>query len=158
MARHLIVGAGMTGVAAARAIRERDGDAAITLVGAEPDPPYKRPPLTKGLWKGKPVESVSYDLADLGLDLRLGRRIVSLDLDARRATDDAGEEHPYDRLLLATGGSPRSCRARTRSSSARSRTTAGRARSPTRAAASPSSAVASSARRSPRRSRRTAPP
>jgi NADPH-dependent 2,4-dienoyl-CoA reductase/sulfur reductase-like enzyme len=105
--RHLIVGSGMTAVAAARAIRARDGGAEIALVGSETDAPYKRPPLSKALWKGKPVESVSYDLAELGLDLRLGRRVVSLDLDARRATDDAGEEHGYDRLLLATGGSPR---------------------------------------------------
>src|SRR3954452_13343836 len=105
--RHLIVGSGMTAVAAARAIRERDADAEIALVGAEPDPPYKRPPLTKGLWQGKDVDSVFYDLGELGLDLRLGRRIVSLDLEARRATDDAGEAHGYDRLLLATGGTPR---------------------------------------------------
>jgi NADPH-dependent 2,4-dienoyl-CoA reductase/sulfur reductase-like enzyme len=97
----------MAGFAAARALRERDGGAEIVVVGAEPDPPYKRPPLTKGLWQGKPLESAFYDLDGLDLDLRLGRRVVSLDLDARRAVDDAGEELGWDRLLLATGGRPR---------------------------------------------------
>jgi NADPH-dependent 2,4-dienoyl-CoA reductase/sulfur reductase-like enzyme len=105
--RYLIVGSGMTAVAAARAIRERDGDATIVVVGDETDAPYKRPPLSKALWKGKPVETATYDLSEHGLDLRLGRRIVSLDLDARSAADDAGEAHGYDRVLLATGGRPR---------------------------------------------------
>jgi 3-phenylpropionate/trans-cinnamate dioxygenase ferredoxin reductase subunit len=39
--------------------------------------------------------------------MKLGRRIVSLDLEARSATDDAGDVYGYERLLLATGGSPR---------------------------------------------------
>jgi 3-phenylpropionate/trans-cinnamate dioxygenase ferredoxin reductase subunit len=105
--RYLIVGAGMTAVAAARAIREHDADGAIVVVGEEPDPPYKRPPLSKGLWQGKDPASVTYDLDGLDLDLRLGRRIVSLDLEGHSATDDTGAALPYDRLLLATGGRPR---------------------------------------------------
>ena len=44
---------------------------------------------------------------ELGVELRLGRTIVSLDLSAREATDDAGETYAYERLLLATGGRPR---------------------------------------------------
>jgi NADPH-dependent 2,4-dienoyl-CoA reductase/sulfur reductase-like enzyme len=105
--RHLIVGSGMTAIAAARAIRERDAGASIVIVGDEHDLPYKRPPLTKGLWQGKEIDSVFYDLADLAVDLQLGRRIESLDLEARTATDDRGGEHAYDKLLLATGGRPR---------------------------------------------------
>ena len=50
--QYLIVGGGMTGAEAAKAIREHDSGAAITLVGGEPHPPYKRPPLTKKLWSG----------------------------------------------------------------------------------------------------------
>jgi NADPH-dependent 2,4-dienoyl-CoA reductase/sulfur reductase-like enzyme len=107
VAAYLIVGTGMTAVAAARAIRERDGESAIRLVGAELDRPYKRPPLTKGLWHGAELDSVLYELDGFDLDVRLGRRVVSLDLDVRRALDDTGEEHAYDRLLLATGGRPR---------------------------------------------------
>jgi 3-phenylpropionate/trans-cinnamate dioxygenase ferredoxin reductase subunit len=105
--RYLIVGGGMTGDAAAKSIREHDPEASIRLVGAESQPPYARPPLTKGLWLGSDEAKIWRNTADADVDLRLGRRIVELDLAARRATDDAGETHEWDRLLLATGGRPR---------------------------------------------------
>jgi NADPH-dependent 2,4-dienoyl-CoA reductase/sulfur reductase-like enzyme len=106
--RYLIVGGGMTADAAAKGIRERDPDGPILLVSAEPDPPYARPPLTKDLWKGKEEAKIwrGTDALD-GVELRLGRRVESLDLDARRATDDTGEEIAWEKLLLATGGRPR---------------------------------------------------
>ena len=50
--KYLIVGGGMTADAAVKGIREHDVDGSIVLVGAETHPPYKRPPLTKGLWSG----------------------------------------------------------------------------------------------------------
>ena len=105
--RYLIVGGGMTADAACRGIREHDPAGSIGLVGEEPVAPYARPPLSKALWKGKPEESVWRGTSELGVDLVLGRRIVSLDLDAHLATDDTGESHAYERLLLATGGAPR---------------------------------------------------
>ncbi len=104
--RYLIVGGGMTGDMAAKGIREHDADGSIVLVGAEPHPPYKRPPLTKGLWKGGDEGKIWREPAE-GIDLRVGRRIVALDLDGRRATDDAGEEYAWEKLLLATGAQPR---------------------------------------------------
>ena len=104
--RYLIVGAGMTGDAAAKGIRGVDPDGPVTLVGAEPHPPYKRPLLSKGLWQGAPEEKVWRESAD-GVDLRTGRRIVAVDLAARRATDDAGEVYAWEKLLLATGARPR---------------------------------------------------
>jgi NADPH-dependent 2,4-dienoyl-CoA reductase/sulfur reductase-like enzyme len=104
---YLVVGGGMTGDSAVKGIREHDADGSITLVGAEPHEPYKRPPLTKGLWKGGDEAKIWRGTAEQGADLRLGRRIVDLDLDARRATDDQGEQYAYEKLLLATGGSPR---------------------------------------------------
>ena len=105
--RYLIVGGGMTGDAAVKGIRERDADGAIVLVGAEPHPPYARPPLTKGLWSGSDEAKIWRGTEAAGADLRLGRRIVSLDLDGRRAIDDAGDEYAWEKLLLATGGRPR---------------------------------------------------
>ncbi|MBV8479791.1 MAG: NAD(P)/FAD-dependent oxidoreductase [Actinobacteria bacterium] len=104
--RYLVVGAGMTGDAVCKGIRDVDADGSIGLVGNEPVAPYKRPPLTKGLWKGGEESGVFLKIAD-GVELVLGRTIVSLDLDARTARDDAGEEYGYERLVLATGGTPR---------------------------------------------------
>ncbi len=97
----------MTADAACRGIRERDPDGSIGLVGEELHPPYNRPPLTKGLWKGKDEGSIWRKTDDLGVELRLGRTIESLDLAGRLATDDQGETYSYERLLLATGGRPR---------------------------------------------------
>jgi 3-phenylpropionate/trans-cinnamate dioxygenase ferredoxin reductase component len=106
--RYLIVGGGLTADAACRGIRERDADGAIGVVADEVFPPYARPPLTKALWKGDDEDTVWCGTADLGVDLRLGRSVVALDLAGKEATDDAGETYSYERLLLATGGRPRS--------------------------------------------------
>ncbi len=78
--RYLIVGGGMTGAEAAKAIRGLDPDSAMTLVGAEPHPPYKRPPLSKKLWSGGDESSIWKGTDELGIDLRVGRRIAALDV------------------------------------------------------------------------------
>ncbi len=105
--KYLIVGGGMTADAAVKGIREHDADGAIVLVGSEPHPPYKRPPLTKGLWSGGDEEKIWKHTAEAGAQVITGRRIVGLDLAARRATDDQGETYIYEKVLLATGGTPR---------------------------------------------------
>ncbi len=105
--RYLVIGGGMTADAACNGIRMHDHDGMVGLVSEEPHPPYARPPLSKGLWKRGDEEKIWRKTQELGVDLTLGRRIVSLDLDARRAMDDAGEVYGYERLLLATGGIPR---------------------------------------------------
>ncbi len=104
--KYLIVGAGMTGDMAAIGIRDNDPDGSITLIGADPHPPYKRPLLTKGLWKGAPEEKLWREPAE-GVELVTGCRIVSLDLAAGTAMDDAGEDYSWEKLLLATGARPR---------------------------------------------------
>jgi 3-phenylpropionate/trans-cinnamate dioxygenase ferredoxin reductase component len=105
--RYLIVGGGMTADAACKGIRDHDPNGSIGLFGEDPNEPYARPPLTKALWKGKPEDSIWRGTTDLGVDLHLGRTIVTLDLDGHSATDDEGTTHSYERLLLATGGTPR---------------------------------------------------
>jgi NADPH-dependent 2,4-dienoyl-CoA reductase/sulfur reductase-like enzyme len=105
--RYLIVGGGMTGHAACKGIREHDEEGSIGLFGEEPYEPYARPPLTKGLWKGKPEDSIWRGTPALRVDLHPGGAIAALDLEARTATDASGETHSYERLLLATGGTPR---------------------------------------------------
>ena len=105
--RYLIVGGGLTADAACKGIRERDGEGTIGIVADEPYPPYARPPLTKGLWKGNDEDTVWCRTSELDVDLQLGREIVTVDPSARQATDANGETYTYERLLLATGGRPR---------------------------------------------------
>ncbi len=105
--RYVIVGGGMTGDAACKGIREHDKDGSIGLFAEESHEPYARPPLSKGLWKGKDESSIWRGTPDLDVEIHTGRTIVSLDLGGHAVTDDAGEEHSYERLLLATGGTPR---------------------------------------------------
>jgi NADPH-dependent 2,4-dienoyl-CoA reductase/sulfur reductase-like enzyme len=105
--RYLIVGGGMTADAAARGIRELDSSGSIGVIGAEPDPPYARPPLSKALWKGEPLESVWRNTGDAGVKLHLGRRASNLDLKRKSVTDDQRAEYTFDKLLIATGGTPR---------------------------------------------------
>jgi NADPH-dependent 2,4-dienoyl-CoA reductase/sulfur reductase-like enzyme len=104
---YLIAGGGMTSDAAVRGIRELDAKSSIGLVGAETDPPYDRPPLSKALWKGQPLESVWRKTGELPVDLHLGRRVTTLALGEKRVVDDRGAEYTFDKLLLATGGTPR---------------------------------------------------
>jgi 3-phenylpropionate/trans-cinnamate dioxygenase ferredoxin reductase subunit len=105
--RYLIVGGGMAADAAVRGIRERDASGPIGLVGAEPQPPYSRPPLSKALWKGEPVESVWRGTDALDVTLHLGRSVTRLEPSAHRATDGHGGEYTFEKVLLATGGTPR---------------------------------------------------
>jgi 3-phenylpropionate/trans-cinnamate dioxygenase ferredoxin reductase component len=105
--KYLIIGAGMTADAAVRGIRELDPHGSIGLVGIETDPPYDRPPLTKGLWKGKPLEKIWRETASLNVELNLGHRITRIDANSLSVVDKGGESYTGEKLLLATGGKPR---------------------------------------------------
>ena len=103
--KYLIIGGGMTGDAAVRGIRELDPDGSVGMIGDETDMPYARPPLSKGMWKGRPFEKVWRGTDKLNVEFHLGRHASQLDPAAKRVTDDQGDEYSYDKLLLATGGS-----------------------------------------------------
>lgn len=105
--RYLILGGGMTAAAAVDGIREVDSTGSIGLISAEQDPPYDRPPLTKGLWKGKPLDSVWRDMKKSGLMIHLGRTAQEIAADQKRVLCEDGVAFSYDQLLLATGGRPR---------------------------------------------------
>ncbi|MFL5262926.1 MAG: NAD(P)/FAD-dependent oxidoreductase [Anaeromyxobacteraceae bacterium] len=108
--RYVIVGGGMTGHAAAKGIRELDGEGTIALLSEEPDRPYARPPLSKKLWtSADPEESIWLETVP-GVELRLGRRVAAVDRAAREVVDDAGVRVRYEKLLLAVGGSARRLR------------------------------------------------
>ena len=104
--RYLIIGGGLTGDAAVRGIRELDADGSIAMFSMESDPPYVRPNLSKGLWKGKPVEKIWRHTEDLGLDMYLDKKIDRLDPGQKMIRDDGGEQYTYEKILLATGGTP----------------------------------------------------
>ncbi len=103
--KYLIVGGGMTADTAARAIRELDKDGKLIMLSSEPHPPYDRPPLSKKLWAGKPLESIWRNTAELGVELHLNTRAVAGD--GKRLSDSHGNVYACDKLLLATGGTPR---------------------------------------------------
>jgi NADPH-dependent 2,4-dienoyl-CoA reductase/sulfur reductase-like enzyme len=105
--RYLIAGGGLTADGACKGIRDVDQDGSIGVVGAEAHPPYLRPPLSKDLWKGGPEDKIWRGTSDLGVELHLSRTVVSLDLSKHEVTDGEGETYTYERLLLATGGTPR---------------------------------------------------
>jgi 3-phenylpropionate/trans-cinnamate dioxygenase ferredoxin reductase component len=105
--KYLIIGSGMTGDAAVKGIRERDPESSIGMIGAEHDMPYSRPPLTKGMWKGKPLEKIWRGTDKHNVTFHLGRTVTKVDPAAKRVVDIEGEEYGYEKLLLATGGSPK---------------------------------------------------
>jgi 3-phenylpropionate/trans-cinnamate dioxygenase ferredoxin reductase component len=105
--KYLILGGGMTADAAIGGIRQADPSGAIGLIGDDPYSPYNRPPLSKALWKGKPLDSIWRRTDRHGVDLHLGRSARFLDPQAKQVTDDQGTIYTWDTLLLATGGSPR---------------------------------------------------
>lgn len=104
--KYLIIGGGLTGDGAVRGIREMDKQGSIAMFSMESDPPYARPSLSKGLWKGKPLEKIWRKTEERGVDLFLNRKITSVDTNKKTVQDEQGNEYSYDKLLMATGVTP----------------------------------------------------
>ena len=104
-----VVGASLAGGRAAEALRREGHDGPLTLIGAEPHPPYDRPPLSKQVLAGTmPHEQTALRLdPDLGAELRLSVRATGLDLGRHRVVLEGGEELAVDAVVLATGAHPR---------------------------------------------------
>lgn len=105
--KYLIIGGGMTADAAVEGIREVDPDGSIGLISDETHPPYDRPPLSKDLWKGKPLEDIFRHSSKENADIHLGRKAETIDPQSKEVKDNQGHGYRYEKLLLATGGSPR---------------------------------------------------
>ena len=105
--KYLIGGGGMTADAAMHGIHEVDPGGSIGVISAERHRPYDRPPLSKALWKGTPLEKVWRASPDTGVEFHLGCQARTLDLKTKLVTDNQGKEYKFDKLLLATGGTPR---------------------------------------------------
>lgn len=104
--QYLMIGGGLAGDAAVRGIREIDTEGSIGMLSREPDPPYTRPNLSKGLWKGRTLEKIWRHTESLGAELLLGTRVTALDVSDKSVRDEKGDKYTFDKLLLATGGSP----------------------------------------------------
>lgn len=108
----VIVGASLAGATAAQVLREEGFAGRLVLIGAEPNRPYERPPLSKGYLMGtSPREEVFVHPADWypehDVELRLSTTVTSIDRGVREVVLAGGERIRYDRLLLATGSEPR---------------------------------------------------
>jgi 3-phenylpropionate/trans-cinnamate dioxygenase ferredoxin reductase subunit len=104
----IIVGAGQAGGRAALTLREQGYGGRLLLLGAEADPPYERPPLSKGFLTGQQVQgdftfAKEEVLRQAGIDFRPGCRVEAIHRQNRTVRIGSGEQLAYDRLLLATG-------------------------------------------------------
>lgn len=103
----VIVGAGQAGAMTAKALRELGCVQDIQLIGDERHAPYERPPLSKAVGPNGPALKYvlpPQDLDRLDLDMRLNQRAVEIDRERREVITQSGESLPYDKLVLATGG------------------------------------------------------
>ena len=108
----VIVGASLAGAKAAEELRTCGFDGRIMLIGAEPERPYERPPLTKDYLRGESErDSAHVHPADFypqqEIDLVAGVTVTAVDPGRSQVTLDDGRSLDYDRLLLATGAEPR---------------------------------------------------
>jgi NADPH-dependent 2,4-dienoyl-CoA reductase/sulfur reductase-like enzyme len=104
--KYLVIGGGLASDAAVRGIRELDAEGSIGIFSMELNPPYTRPNLSKGLWKGRPIEKIWRNTESLNAELLLGKKIIELDPLKKCVRAEDGEEFTFDKLLIATGGTP----------------------------------------------------
>ncbi len=108
--RYLIIGNSAGGIGAAEAVRRTDADGTITIVSDEPYPAYSRPMISEYLAHHIPIERMLYRPAGFyetnRINTLLGKKAVRLDLGKKTVTLDSGESVSWEKLLLATGGTP----------------------------------------------------
>ena len=106
----VIAGASLAGMHAAHTLRREGYDGRITVIDADANTPYDKPPLSKHILAGTwDVDRITLPAAreDLGLEYLLGRRAMGLDLADRFVRLDGGDRIGYDGLVIATGAAAR---------------------------------------------------
>jgi 3-phenylpropionate/trans-cinnamate dioxygenase ferredoxin reductase component len=106
---YVIVGASLAGATAAVTLRQEGAEGTVTLIGAETESPYERPPLSKTYLRGEtPFDAARVRppafYAEHGIETIFGRRAVRIDTSARLVELDDHRRVPFDQLLIATGG------------------------------------------------------
>ena len=104
-----IVGASLTGASAAATLREEGFDGRVVLLGAEPQLPYDRPPLSKAYLRGAmPFEKTLLRPPEFyrekDIELVLSTTVTRVDAEKRRLELAGGERLDFDSVLIATGG------------------------------------------------------
>src|SRR4029077_17419031 len=104
----LLRGGGMASAHRAAELRRRGAEGSVLLVGREPEPPYERPPISKEYMRGEAERADAYVnplswYEENGVELRSGVNVMSLDLEARTATLQGGEEVAFGKALIGTG-------------------------------------------------------
>jgi 3-phenylpropionate/trans-cinnamate dioxygenase ferredoxin reductase subunit len=112
---HLLIGGGLAAANCARWLRDEGSEGSILLVGREPDPPYNRPPLSKGYLQGKESrDDVLFRPGEWWEEQRIEvltrTSVMKLDAEARVATLSTKEEVQFETALLATGSNVRRIR------------------------------------------------
>ncbi|HEY8305048.1 MAG TPA: FAD-dependent oxidoreductase [Lapillicoccus sp.] len=110
--RVVIVGGGLAAAKTAEALRAEGYAGSIVLFAAERHIPYDRPPLSKAFLRGEQGAEDGYVLpeawyAEHDVDLRIGTAVTSFDAGAHEVLATDGSRTAYDKLVLATGASPR---------------------------------------------------
>jgi len=108
----VVVGGGLASARFATEYRAAGGEAPVTILSSEEDPPYHRPPLTKGFLRGEVERDGTYvrpaeEYEDEVVELRLGVRAERIDPEKHVVVLEGGDEVPYATLVLATGARPR---------------------------------------------------
>ncbi|EIE85142.1 hypothetical protein G6F46_003072 [Rhizopus delemar] len=134
---YVLVGAGTASFAAAQAIKEKDPEANVIIIGEEDYAPYMRPPLSKELWFSEDAsvgETLAFkdwqgternaiyqdvseyeviktaegsDLESKKIKLLLNKRVTKLNVEDHSVMLDDGSVIYYNKVLLATGGEPK---------------------------------------------------
>ncbi|MDV8025239.1 NAD(P)/FAD-dependent oxidoreductase [Rhodococcus sp. IEGM 1330] len=104
--RIVVVGDSIAGCTAVRELRARGHQGPITMIGADDDGCYARPPLSKHVLKGEAAKAETWDLSDLDITAIVDPA-VSLDTETRTVTTADGTDVPYDALIVATGAAAR---------------------------------------------------
>ncbi|MGH2804442.1 MAG: NAD(P)/FAD-dependent oxidoreductase, partial [Thermoleophilaceae bacterium] len=112
---HLLIGGGLAAANCARWLREEGADGSVLLVGREPDPPYNRPPLSKGYLQGRESREDALFRPDewwgeQGIELLVRTSVMKLDLEERVATLSTRDEVEFGSALIATGANVRRLR------------------------------------------------